>query len=366
MPDGIDALLGAILGPRLGFTAAFPAEATRYVHRRAAESGVEPLVWLRTIESRPTDLRDLIAAATVPYTTFFRHPEQIRRFREVLPELSKRSRPVRIWSAGCATGEEPWTLALVAAECGVPVDVLATDVSARAIAKAEKGEYEARETRSLPGFDGKRPFQVPNELRRSVRFEVASLLSRVDGDSGPFDLIFCRNVLIYFDPESIDRAWETFDRRLEAWGAVVVAPVEALLRVPTSFRSGGPLGFISRATASEVAADSPRVPDIAVAPAAEPAPPTPRDPIIASFEKVARLLRADQTDRAEQVLHSILALRDDALGWFLLGETCARRGELTQAKIAYERAAKATVAPAEADLDTVRGAALRRSRQLGE
>ena len=94
MPEAIDDLLGTILGPKLGYSSTFPAEALRYVRRRAAEAGVEPLAWLRTIESRPFDLRDLIAAATVPHTAFFRHAEQIARFRAVLPTLAARSKPV--------------------------------------------------------------------------------------------------------------------------------------------------------------------------------------------------------------------------------------------------------------------------------
>ncbi len=363
MSDPIEALLGTILGPKLGYSSTFPAEAIRHVRRRAAESGVDPTVWLRTVESRPLDLRDLIAAATVPHTAFHRHPDQIARYRAVLPELASRSKPVRIWSAGCATGEEPWTLALVAAERGVPVEIIGTDVSARAIEKAEQGVYEARDTRGLPGVDGRASFRIPDEIRPSVRFRVGSILARAGEPDGLFDLIFCRNVLIYFDGPSIDRAWATFERKLKPHGSVVVAPVEALLRVPPVFHPSGPLGWLGKTKPAERAA-APEPPAAARA-TTPPASERPADPAIASFESVARLLRADALDEAERALHLILAVRDDALGWFLLGETCARRGETTQAKIAYERATRATEVPREADLDTVRGAALRRARQLG-
>ncbi len=363
MAENLDELLAAALGRRLGFGGPFPAEATRFVRRRAAEDGVEPAAWLRTVEVRPADLRDLIAAATVPHTAFYRHPEQITRFRAALPELVQRSRPVRIWSAGCATGEEPWTLAIVAAELGVAVDILATDVNRRALEKAEEGQYEARSTYGLPGFDGKRPYRVPDGLRKSVRFEVGSIVSRECEHHGPFDAIFCRNVLIYFDATSVERAFRAFDGCLQPWGIVVVAPVEALLRVPATFRSTHPIGWLQRAAQPDVGAYAPAA-RAAAAPSPRPAEVEP-GPSIAPFERVARLLRADATDAAEQLLHQILSVRDDALGWFLLGETCARRGELTQARIAYERAAKATEVPPEADLDTVRAAALRHARQLG-
>jgi chemotaxis methyl-accepting protein methylase len=356
--------LTATLRPRLGHGGPWPAEAHRFVQRRAAEQRVDPSIFLRTIEGRPQDLAGLIAAATVPHTAFHRHPEQIARFRELLPAAAARSSPVRIWSAGCATGEEPWTLAMVAEEAGVPVEIVAMDVSAVALAKATRGHYEPRDTRSLPGFGGKRPFIVSPELRERVRFRLSSILAPMaPEDRAPFDFVFCRNVLIYFDPASIDRAWRLFEERTHSAGHVVVAPVEALLRVPARFQQAGPLGFFER-TRPEV-----RLPR-AVAEARPPKAPRveavidPDAAVVAGFEKVGRLLRASDTEAAERLLHALLAQRDDALGWFLLGETCARRGELTQARIAYARAVKATVVPPEVDLETVRGAAGRRARQL--
>jgi chemotaxis protein methyltransferase CheR len=355
--------LNAALRRRLGHGGPWPAEAYRFVQRRAAESRVDPGVFLRTIESRPGDLADLIAAATVPHTSFFRHPEQIRRFRELLPVVAERACPVRIWSAGCATGEEPWTLALVAEELGVPVEILAMDVSAAALEKARGGCYEARDTRSLPGFGGRRPFTASPELRRGVRFRLASILSpMIAGDRGPFDFIFCRNVLIYFETANIDLAWKTFEERLSPTGFVVVAPVEGLLRVPPRFHPIGPLGFFEHVTHANARASTP--PERPAPARRAPSAIDPDAAAIAGFEKVARHLREGDTELAERLLHALLTGRDDAFGWFLLGETCARRGEITQARIAYERAARATVAPPEIDLETVRGAAQRRARQL--
>jgi chemotaxis methyl-accepting protein methylase len=355
--------LNAVLRRRLGHGGPWPAEAYRFVQRRAAEGHVDAGVFLRTVESRPRDLADLIAAATVPHTSFHRHPEQIRHFRKLLASEEGRTSPLRIWSAGCATGEEPWTLAMVAEEAGVPVEIVAMDVSGAALEKAQRGVYEARDTRSLPGYGGRRPFSAGPSLRRRVRFRQASILAPMaPEDRAPFDFIFCRNVLIYFETANIDLAWKTFEERLRPDGYVVVAPVEALLRVPARFTQNGPLGFFERSPAPPRRRSVPAGPRV---PLRE--PPVTVDPeaaIIAGFEKVARHLREGDTELAERLLHALLAGRDDAFGWFLLGETCARRGEITQARIAYERAAKATVVPREVDLETIRGAAQRRARQL--
>jgi len=84
----------------------------------------------------------------------------------------------------------------------------------------------------------------------------------------------------------------------------------------------------------------------------------------AALESIARLLQTNERARAEGMLHEFLGRRDDALGWFLLAEACLERGERLQAKIAFQRASRATVAPAGADLESVRRAAVRRAGQV--
>ena len=195
-----------------------------------------------------------------------------------------------------------------------------------------------------------------------MRFEVLSLLDPLPSDTSPrFDVIFCRNLLIYLEPAVLDQAWRRFLMCLEPWGAVTVSPVESLSQVPPELEHAGPLGWFERVAQPRLAPVAPakpvRTPSIV--------PPTaPADEVDALLDRAAQNLSNGSTADAERDLHQVLEKRDDAVGWFLLGEACARRGEVTQARIAYRRAASAPHAPANVDLDTIREAARRRARQL--
>ncbi len=151
----------------------------------------------------------LLDAATVGHTSFFRHPEQFEKLRAELPRLaSKRRRPLRIWSAACSTGEEPYSVALLAEQAQTSVEILATDVNPVAIRIASAGRYSASRPGKLPGPPGSTCWQAPEELKRRITFEVGSIVDEEPREGSPFDLIFCRNVLIYFD-----RARRRRDRR---------------------------------------------------------------------------------------------------------------------------------------------------------
>lgn len=153
-------------------------------------------------------------------TRFFRHQAQIRALRDrVLPERARiataEARPLAVWSAGCATGEEPYTLALLLLELAPPsgFEVLGTDLSEEALAVARRGLYAPDRLASIPTELRARGFvegQIRPELAERVRFSRHNLQS--GRAPGRFDLILCRNVLIYFDAEGrervIARLWE--------------------------------------------------------------------------------------------------------------------------------------------------------------
>jgi chemotaxis protein methyltransferase CheR len=171
----------------------------------------------------------MIDAITTNETRFFREPRQFEFLvQRVLPcwhadvERNVRSKRVRIWSAGCSSGEEPYTVAMLLArylpaEEGWDVRILATDISNRVLDKACKGIYPMAKAQELPQ-DLLRSFmlrgkaeregemKVKIEIQRMIDFRRVNLDQIADFSEGPFDAIFCRNVLIYFDAASKQRA----------------------------------------------------------------------------------------------------------------------------------------------------------------
>jgi chemotaxis protein methyltransferase CheR len=165
--------------------------------------------------------RETLAAAvteavTVNDTAFFRDTKVFEHFKTVLlPAMLKAraaSRRLRIWSAACATGQEAWSIAMILdgmglAARGWTIDLIATDISREAIARAEEGRYDALEAaRGLTDDQRASWFRasgdqlvVTDHLRRMVDFRVFNLLDSF-GWLDDLDIIFCRNVLLYFDP----------------------------------------------------------------------------------------------------------------------------------------------------------------------
>ena len=164
---------------------------------------------------------EMVNCLTTNYTYFYREPDHFRLLQErILPKLMERRQygGLDIWSAGCSTGEECYTLAMVLEECRRPnkymgnIRLLATDISGDALDKAQKGQYPAKELEKLPLEWQKkycaqvddRTFQVNEELRYRIRFEKRNLLEPRPSTER-FDLILCRNVMIYFDqPTKVD------------------------------------------------------------------------------------------------------------------------------------------------------------------
>ncbi|HEY7878653.1 MAG TPA: protein-glutamate O-methyltransferase CheR [Gemmatimonadaceae bacterium] len=191
---------------------------------------------------RYAELGTLVDALTTNQTAFFREPAHFEYMRDVLlPALAAGTRPVRVWSAGCSTGEEPFTLAVLLRE-HLPADryagarILATDVSSRVLEKARAATYSARALTAVPALLRRRMFDArPNgdrfvvraDLRAIVRFARLNLM-REWPLRGPFDAIFCRNVMIYFDAPVRQRLIERFWALLAPGGHLFVGHSESL------------------------------------------------------------------------------------------------------------------------------------------
>jgi chemotaxis protein methyltransferase CheR len=180
----------------------------------------------------------LVEHSVVGETSFWRHPEQIAAVASIARE---RGGPLSIWSAGCATGEEPYSLAIALLEAGrrgAGDRIVATDVSARALAAASAGAYRARALRNLPRplaerwFEPREPRRVRGELRELVAFERHNLVADPAPAGAPFDVVLCRNVLIYFTPETAAAVLYRIVGALVPGGVLVLGPVELPLASP--------------------------------------------------------------------------------------------------------------------------------------
>jgi chemotaxis protein methyltransferase CheR len=196
----------------------------------------------------------LLDEVTIPETHFFRNPPQVRALRKfVLPELLRQAasgKTLRVWSAGCSTGEEAYTVAILIRELLPPsvdwdVKVIATDVSTRALAAAEAARYGERSFVMTDALDLARWFVldatsgawvVRDEVRDIVEFRHHNLVT----DPPPFDesrvdLILCRNVTIYFDRETTRRLMRRLHGRLRDGGYLFLGHAETLWQISDDF-----------------------------------------------------------------------------------------------------------------------------------
>lgn len=198
---------------------------------------------LERLLAAPLDTRQLEILAmhlTVGESYFFRDPAAFACLeREILPGLLRGSpRPLRLWSAGCSGGEEAYSLAMVLDRrlpAARPAEILATDINPRALARAARGIYDEWSFRGVAPELKERYFRrtadgrygIVPALRTRVRFERLNLAA--DPYPAGMDIVFCRNVLIYFAPERAAAAVAGLARALAPGGFLVVSPVEVPL-----------------------------------------------------------------------------------------------------------------------------------------
>jgi chemotaxis protein methyltransferase CheR len=199
------------------------------------------------------ELQLALDAVAVQETYFFREERALRAFKEeMLPEIAERrrgERRLRVWSAGCSTGEEAYTLAMLVLESGLfdgwRVELTASDLLQRVIAEARRGEYaeksfrttnpERREKYFTPRGDG--TFLVAEPLRAMVDFGCFNLVDtrRFDPHTD-LDVIFCRNVMLYFGTEARRQTVAGFHRQLREGGYLVLGASESLFTLNAPFR----------------------------------------------------------------------------------------------------------------------------------
>jgi two-component system CheB/CheR fusion protein len=220
-----------------------------YIQRRIrtrmrARDAHDPAAYARLLARDADETAHLLGAISTSVTSFFRDPALYTYLdARVLPEIlpAPPGRTVRIWSAGCATGEEAYSLAALVAGRDDPsrvhrLRVLGTDVDRHAISVARKGEYPFGALKRVPADLQRRWFsaapgedlcRVSRALKAYTSFRVESLDRKPP--AGAFDLIFCRNVFIYFDPPLQERILQHFARALRPGGYLALGRVERVM-----------------------------------------------------------------------------------------------------------------------------------------
>lgn len=245
-------ILSGLIEERLGlfFTAEDNEILAEKVSPRAIERGFDSLLdyyyYLRYDAGAPQEFERLAEALVVNETYIGRELDQLSALVDLLvPRLLAERSSLRLWSAACSTGEEPITLAGLLEDRGLlpRVEVVASDISQRVLGMARKGRFSGRSLRALPPaaagwlvFDGPNATARP-ALLRSVDFRQLNLSDPgAVRSAGKFDVIICRNVLIYFRDSMIKAVVSSLAAALNPGGYLLVGASESLLRFDAGLR----------------------------------------------------------------------------------------------------------------------------------
>lgn len=237
-------------------------ESSKYVIQRRLTARVRELrlesfekyyYYLMYHPNRESELEAIFDLITINETYFFREDRQLRAFREeIIPEIMefrKDTKTMRIWSAGCSTGEEPYTIAMLCKQtpelAGWDVDIFASDISQKVVQTARRGIYGESSFRSTDEavrqlyFDRTpdNKYRIKEEVRTMVTFGKVNLLDeQKTGIFSELDVILCRNVIIYFDVDAKKKVIENFYRKLRKEGFLLLGHSESLLSLSTKFK----------------------------------------------------------------------------------------------------------------------------------
>lgn len=203
-------------------------------------------------KKRDEELSSVIDILTVNETYFFREASQLKAFSdEIIPEIKERKKGrkrLRIWSAGCSTGEEPYTLAILILEKNLipdwEIEILGSDINQRVLHVARRGIYKKSAFRNTEEYyfrkyftdEGGGNYRVIDPVRGLVNFSFLNLLDPFKVRFvGEMDVIFCRNVIIYFDHDAKKKVIDSFYDRLTEEGYLLLGHSESLMNISTAF-----------------------------------------------------------------------------------------------------------------------------------
>jgi chemotaxis protein methyltransferase CheR len=262
MTDAEFALLRGLIGRESGIHLNDSKKALLQLRlgRRTRELGLRSFraYYRRVVEERGEELTRMLDCVSTNETAFFRGPRHFEFLedRVLAGWRGEPPRTIRAWSAGCATGEEPYSLAMVlldhlSVHAGWRIEVLGTDLSTRALARARSGLWPVKRAREIPerflkafmlrGTGGQEgTMKAGPEVRAHVRFEHLNLHDETYALDGALDLIFCRNVLIYFDAAGRKQVVERLLPHLRPGGYLFLGQAESLAGLNVRVRCVGP------------------------------------------------------------------------------------------------------------------------------
>ncbi|HWR06048.1 protein-glutamate O-methyltransferase CheR [Sporomusa sp.] len=215
-----------------------PAQMQRRIGNMMSRHGANGyLDFFTKLEANPKLYKEFIDFLTINVTEFFRTPEKFDELeKRVIPDLLKQSSKLSIWSAGCSIGAEPYSLAIMLNEITPHIRhrILATDLDVEMLAKAKLGAYTTNELKNIPPARLNKYFKqadgiatIGDDIKARIDFQRHNLL--VDKFESGFDLILCRNVVIYFTEEAKDGLYRRFFAALKPGGVLFVGGTEAIL-----------------------------------------------------------------------------------------------------------------------------------------
>jgi chemotaxis protein methyltransferase CheR len=219
--------------------------------------------YLKYDEAAAAEWLQVMDTLSVPETFFWREMQQVQALVEVVVPrfFAAQVGPLRIWSAACASGEEPLSIAMALNEAGwlrcAPIEIYASDASRAAIAKAQAGLYRERSFRNLPAALRERYFRkeqdgerILPEIHKAVNWSVANLVDEAEIRAlAASPVIFCRNVFIYFSGQMVSRVAGTLGRYMPSPSYLFLGAAESLLRASTVFELdevGGAFVYVKR------------------------------------------------------------------------------------------------------------------------
>lgn len=226
---------------------------TNSVQRRQFSNFKDYYYFLRYDREKDAELASLLDIVTNHETYFFREMAQLKAFTdEILPEIKETkkkegSKDIKIWSAGCSTGEEAYTIAMLFLESkmfnDLNMEIFATDISHRVLHSARRGVYQKHAFRATDSemiakyfIQEENGYKISDKVKEKVNFGYFNLL---DSEKSAFinkmDVVFCRNVIIYFDMPAKKKVIEMFYEKLNNLGFLLLGHSESLINISTAF-----------------------------------------------------------------------------------------------------------------------------------
>jgi chemotaxis protein methyltransferase CheR len=192
--------------------------------------------YFQLIDRDPAEWAAFLDRMTINVSELFRNPEKWEELKtQILPLMLRRGRPLRVWSAGCSFGAEPYTIAMLLDELspGLRHTIVATDIDRKILERAQQGLFTEADVKNVPLASGQKyllrtgdRYQVVPSLRQRIVFRAHNLLA--DPFEPNWDLIVCRNVVIYFTEEAKDRLFARFVAALNPGGVLFVGGTERI------------------------------------------------------------------------------------------------------------------------------------------